>query len=571
MSATIHIDHDVPMAMRDGVILRADIYRPANGGKCPAILMRTPYGKHIKKPLELLEYVEAGYAVAIQDVRGRYASDGEWNRANMLAVEGVDGYDSVESIAAQPWCDGSVGMMGISYLSGLQWFAAMEQPPHLKAIAPGMGGMRTVGIGMTPVRSGGAVSLAVALSRIPLNGRDVLDRLERQGQDVTAFRQALEWTDANPEQAFNFLPLKDLPLLQLPALQALWQLGIHTVPEQELAQRCRYERVQVPCFHHAGWYDVLEYSQFDSFVEMQRRGGTPLAREGQFILVGPWAHGSALTTSLGGINFGPQALPQPSLAQRHIEFFDHYLRGTVSEIPHVTYFLMGQNCWRTAEAWPLPQTEWRRMYLHSQGHANTSAGDGTLSPTEPQDETADRYVYNPLRPVPSVGGRITGNLIAGPLDQVTVARRSDVLCYTTPELESDVEVTGLLELHLFAATSVRDTDFTAKLVDLYPDGRAYNLAEGILRASGLHSIAAPEPVIPGEVNEYVVTLGDTSNLFRRGHRIRLEVTSSNFPLYDRNMNTGNAIGEDATGIPALQSIFHHAGRASYIDLPVIPS
>ncbi len=570
MPSSIYIDHDVPMDMRDGVKLWADIYRPADG-KCPTILMRTPYGKHDKKPPELLEYVDAGYAVASQDIRGRYASDGEWNRANMPAVESVDGYDSVEWIAAQPWCDGSVGMMGISYLSGLQWFAAMEQPPHLKAIAPGMGGMRTIGIGMAPVRSGGAVSLAVALSRIPLNGHDVLDRLERQGQDVTVARQALEWAAANSEEALNYLPLKDLPHLALPALRALWELGIRTVPEQELAKRCRYERVQVPCFHHAGWYDVLEYSQFDSFIEMRRRGGTPRAREGQYILVGPWAHGSMLTTALGGINFGRQALPEPSLAQRHIAFFDRYLRDRSVDIPRVTYFMMGQNCWRTAETWPLPHTEWQRMYLHSQGHANSAAGDGMLSRDEPQDEAPDRYVYNPLRPVPSVGGRITGDLIAGPLDQVTVERRNDVLCYTTPELEKDVEVTGLLELHLFAATSARDTDFTAKLVDVYPDGRAYNLVEGILRASGRNSTAAPEPVTPGGVNEYVITLGDTSNLFRRGHRIRLDVSSSNFPLYDRNMNTGNPIGEDATGIPALQSIFHQTGCASYIDLPVIQS
>jgi hypothetical protein len=243
------------------------------------------------------------------------------------------------------------------------------------------------------------------------------------------------------------------------------------------------------------------------------------------------------------------------------------------DMPAVRYFVMGKNIWRDAAAWPPPETKWQRFFLHGKGHANTSGGDGLLSRDEPGKEPADAFVYDPLHPVPTIGCWLycqLGKVAPGVQEQSPIERRDDVLCYTTPELKEDLEVTGPLELHLFAATSVRDTDFVAKLVDVWPDGRSFNVTtDGIIRARYRKSLFAPEPVTPGEVNEYVINLQAVSQLFRKGHRIRINVTSSSFPLFDRNMNTGNQIGDDAKGIIASQTIYHQREYASYIDLPVI--
>jgi putative CocE/NonD family hydrolase len=242
------------------------------------------------------------------------------------------------------------------------------------------------------------------------------------------------------------------------------------------------------------------------------------------------------------------------------------------ELPFVRYFTMGRNTWHDAFTWPLPQTTWQRFFLHSRGSANSCAGNGILSREEPRKEPADMYVYNPYHPVPTTGGRgglAENGFISGPVDQHSVERRSDVLCYTSSELDQDMEITGPLELHIFASTSAKSTDFAAKLVDVYPDDHAYNITDGITRAQYRNSMSKAEPVIPGEIMEYIIRLGPISHLFRRGHRIRIDVTSSNFPTYDRNMNTGNPVGEDAEGIPALQIIYHDTNYASYIDLPVI--
>lgn len=560
------------MEMRDATLLRADIYRPDDAEKHAAILLRTPYNKRLAPNYDrlLFDATQAGYAVVFQDVRGRFASDGEWRRQDMFTVEGPDGYDSIEWIASQPWCDGNVGMAGGSYLAGLQWLAAMEKPPHLQAIAPWMGGMRALNIGMAPQRSGGCISLATALEAIPMTALDVVNRLERQGRDVAAMRHTVERARSNPEEFYNFLPLKDLPLAQFEPIREMWNARLHPMPDEELQKYRRYEDVSVPCFHECGWYDILEYGEFESFRKMRERGGSPRARNGQHILAGPWTHGPPVTF-LGDINFGPSAGGAAArVTEQQVAFYDRYLRGKDIQIPAVRYFVMGRNQWQTAEDWPLPQTQWQRFFLHSRGRANTAAGDGVLTRDAPTSEQPDHFIYDPHSPVPSVGGRVLGvGVVPGPVEQSRVEKRNDVLCYTTSELKEDIEVTGPVELHLFAATSARDTDFTAKLVDVYPDGSAYNFVEGIKRARGRNSESRPELVTPGEVNEYIITLGNTSQLFRKGHRICIDISSSNFPMFDRNMNTGNPIGEDAHGIPAMQTVYHQLEFPSHIDLPVI--
>jgi len=334
-----------------------------------------------------------------------------------------------------------------------------------------------------------------------------------------------------------------------------------------------FHKVQAPCMHTSGWYDIAAGDVFRSFAGMREKGGTKTAREGQHAFVGPWIHGSKVHNLVGGVNFGRFASGAGSFATaRHIAFFDKYLRGIDSRfLVPVRYFVMGVNAWKNADAWPLPETDWQRFYLHSRGRAN-SGDDGVLNRDEPGAEPPDIYVYNPHDPAPSRGGRINPDLnqSAGPLDQTLIEQRPDVACYTTPELKEAVEVTGPLTLHLFASTSARDTDFMIRLVDVHPNGLAINVAEGCIRARYRKSILKPELATPGEIYEFKIDLASTSNVFGRGHRIRIHIASSDFPRYDRNMNTGNAFGEDAVGIPAMQTIFHQQGRASYIDLPVIP-
>lgn len=551
------------------MLLRTDIYRPDDIQKHPAILFRTPYNKVFSVNGDMLNVVEAahaGYAIVIQDVRGRFASDGEYRRDRMAEVEGSDGYDSVEWIARQPWCDGNVGMAGTSYLAAVQWLTAMESPPHLKAIAPWMG---TADSSMEPPFTGGAILLPVAISWIPMIVSEVADRLEREGRDVSEIRTTINWVQSHPEEAYNYLPLKDMPIIRSEPFRQIWNARVNPT-SSETARRQRWEQVKVPCLHLCGWFDIFEYGTFDSYKIMHKRGGSQLAREGQHIIAGPWPHGR-LPDFLGGLNFGSSAGSwRAQVSEQNIAYFDRYLRGKDINIPAVRYFVMGKNRWQNADNWPLPQTQWQKFYLHSRGHANTAAGDGSLSLEEPGLEPADIFAYNPLYPVPTIGGRLIGPVIvAGPLEQSQIEKRHDVLCYTMSELKEDMEVTGPIEIHIFAATSARSTDFTAKLVDVYPDGQAFNIVDGIKRSPSTKSSSWSAPINPGEINEYTVFMGNTSQLFRKGHRVRIDISSSNFPLFDRNMNTGNPIGEDVNGIPATQEIHHESRYASYVLLPVI--
>ncbi|MFC1920971.1 CocE/NonD family hydrolase [Chloroflexota bacterium] len=571
MSGSLRTDMDVPVEMRDGTVLRVDIARPDDNEKHPAILSRA-YQKGYAMRLGTQEFIDAGYALISGVIRGRGTSGGEWKAENTFNVEGPDGYDTIEWIAAQSWCDGNVGMMGGSHATCFQYMAAIENPPHLKAIAPFTGDFQTH---FVPPHTGGAISLLTALVWLPNESEDVVNRLEKSGQDITEMRQVLSWARNNPEEFYNFLPLKDVPPARFERMHEMWAMRLHPVKGSELEKYRQYDKVMVPCFHECGWYDACGWTEFENFINLHEQGGSQLARENQYIICGPWPHGPS-TGTLGNINWGVSASVEGAhLTEQQLAFYDRYLRGKDIDIPFVKYFVMGRNQWQTADTWPLPQTQWQRFYIHSKGSANTAAGNGLLSRDEPVSEPPDRFIYDPHRPVPTVGGALIGSLegvgiIAGPIEQSCIERRDDVLCYTTAEFREDVEITGPLILHLFASTSVRDTDFTAKVVDVYPDGGAYNLAEGIKRASGRKSQDKPEMVNPGEVYEYIIIIGNTSQLFCRGHRLRIDISSSNFPQFDRNMNTGNPIGEDTYGIPAMQTIYHQPGYASYIDLPVIP-
>jgi putative CocE/NonD family hydrolase len=583
MPTSISTEMNVPIEMRDGSVLRADIYRPNDQQKYPAILIRS-YDKNrvgrlfAGSLIDLFDLIGAGYAFITQDMRGRGASEGEWTPEAMTKVEGRDGYDTVEWVAGQSWCDGNVGMLGYSHASRCAWLAAMENPPHLKAIAPWSFGAPVGRRWTVPPISSGVVSLILSLSWLTNEAPDVVNRLERAGQDVSEMRRALTWATNHPDEAFSYLPLNDMPFVRFERVRQLWKSQLSPQAkagvggsEGDTAYRDAFKEVMLPCSFQCGWHDGNGWATTETFRNMREVSSRSI-RDNQYILMGPWPHGRT-TPALAGINYGPSAQGpsgKPIVSEYLFNFFDRYLKGKDITMPSVRYFVMGKNQWQEADMWPLPQTQWQRFFLHSKGNANTRCGNGELNRDEPSLEPADRFIYDPHNPVPTVGGRIISapagfGFVAGPLEQSAIDRRSDVLCYTSSELKDDVEVTGPLEIHVFAATSAKDTDFTAKFIDVYPDGRSHNIAEGIKRASSIAKV-----INPGEAYEYVIGLGNTSQLFRKGHRIRIDISSSNFPLYDRNMNTGNPIGIDAQGIPAIQTIYHQSGYASYIDLPVIP-
>ena len=572
MADSIRIDHDVPMKTRDGVTLRADVFRPDDDNRHPAILSRTPYDKRLSWNGDFLGAVQAaraGYAFVIQDTRGRFASEGDFLPG---MPEGKDGYDAVEWVAAEPWCDGNVGMAGGSYLGRIQWQTALEQPPSLRAIAPAI-----ISSGpLSEFRLAGVLDFEANVSWFALMAVEMTNRLEQQGRDVSQVRQSITRARENLDEVLEFLPFKDVPHFDFEGIREGFQVrNSAELPPGFSSSDIAWDfsRVTVPCFHAGGWYDIYCGSLFTSFNLMRQQGGSERARNGQHAFCGPWVHGAQLPSFSGGLHFGPTANAAGAFTQaRHLAFFDRYLRGRDIEIPPVRYFVMGANEWHNADQWPLPGTEWTRFFLHSRGNARTAAGDGTLGREAPASEPPDRYLYDPRFPTPTTGGRLlpTGKSAPGPLDQVHVEGRSDVLCYTTPELTADLEVTGPVRLHLFASTSAADTDFIAKLVDVYPGGAAYNVAEGVIRTRYREGILSPQPVEAGSVYEFVIDLASVSNVFRAGHRLRLDVTSSNFPRVDRNMNTGNPFGEDAEGIPAVQAVYHDGQFASYVELPVIP-
>jgi putative CocE/NonD family hydrolase len=308
-------------------------------------------------------------------------------------------------------------------------------------------------------------------------------------------------------------------------------------------------------------------------MAMVKQGRTSEARAGQKLVIGPWRHGNTTATKIGDLEFGPDA--RLDLQALQLRWMDARLKsidnGFLQE-PPVRIFVMGANRWRAEREWPLARAQYIKYYLHSDGRANTAAGGGTLDRRPPGQEPADTFEYDPANPVPTRGGNLLGAPApAGPFDQREVEKRPDVLVFSTPPLDADLEVTGPVTVTLFAASTARDTDFTAKLVDVHPDGAAYNLVDGIVRARYRESSAAPALIDPGVVYSYPIDLWSTSNVFKKGHRIRIEISSSNFPRFDRNPNTGGTFGTDTTLVKATQTIHHDARRPSHITLPIIPS
>jgi uncharacterized protein len=565
-ASDIVVERNVPMKTRDGVTLKADIYRPAGDGPFPLLLQRTPYNKDSSADFAL-KAVARGFMVVIQDVRGRYTSEGEWYP---FKHEIDDGYDTVEWAAALPHSNGKVGLFGGSYVGATVMLAAISHPPHLAGICPVV---TASNYHENWTYQGGAFEQWFDESWTAGLAQDTANRLLRDDTNALVGDRVLPLNDF---PVFNIKPVSSgsqwthelapyfLDWLAHPTYDSYWK-------QWSIAEN--YQNVQVPGLTIAAWYDLFQGGSLRNYAGLRKQAGNLAARDAQHLIIAIGGH-SGWGRTVGDVDFGPAA-PFDEIGTT-LDWFDYLLRGKQNQFASanpVRIFVMGKNEWRDEPAWPLARASETHYYLQSDGKANTASGDGVLSTDAPGKEDSDSFVYDPAHPVPTVGGPLccdSKNLAPGPRDQKEVETRSDVLVYTTPPLDQDVEVTGQVTLDLFARSSAVDTDFTGKLVDVWPNGFAQNLTEGILRASFRASTTAePTAISPGKIYEYKIDLWSTSNVFLKGHRIRLEVSSSNFPRFERNLNTGKRGAQDAQLVKATNTILHGGAHASALILPVV--
>lgn len=580
MATRVIIENNVEIPLRDGTVTRANIYRPQTEDLVPAILVRTPYSKDLlfaqTFSLDPVRAAESGFAVVFQDTRGRYKSEGNFHP---YRYEAEDGYDSVEWVAEQDWCDGSIGMSGLSYLGAAQWLAAIERPPHLKTIVPITIGSQHYMDMMA--YEGGAFKLGYLLFWITaFVAPDVAMRRVAEGKtDEGEVMRIFESIDQVHDLS-RHMPLSTLSLLKENPVAEFYFEWMRRQSEdyQPAAIRDHYSHIEVPAYIVGGWYDYFLDGTLENFTRMQKEGATQGAREGQRLLIGPWDHLLSSVSSEHDFGIFASTLGADFVGLQ-LEHFAYHLKGEqngVEEAPPVRIFVMGENVWRNENEWPLARTDYVRWYLHSDGNAKSDGGG--FSPEEPGQEPEDSYLYDPRDPAPTVGGAVglpglVQGVNVGPRDQRPVEARPDVLVYTSTVLEEPLEITGPLSATIHAASSARDTDFIVRLCDVYPDGASRILAEGVVRARYRHSYDEPSLIQPGEMYTYEVDLVATSNVFQSGHRLRVDVTSSSFPYLDRNTNTGNPLGEDGPEDlqPAMQKVFHDLAHPSHLVLPVIPN
>ncbi len=560
----VAIQQGVRAKMRDGVSLVADVYRPVvdanNDEKFPVLLQRTPYNR--TEEVDLGNGLAThGYIVVIQDVRGRFDSAGEFYP---FRNESADGYDSVEWAATLDHSIGKVGMFGGSYVGATQMLAAMAVPPHLVAIFPYVtaseyydGWTYQNGAWMQWFSSSWTSGL-------------VVDTMRRQAEATLA-----------PKDWVNVLPPRDYQLLNAPqpsSLAPYFRDWLAHERDDAYWQQVRvsdyYSRMAVMGLHAGGWHDIFLKGTIKNYNGLRQQASTAEARASQHLVIGPWAHApTSAEGKVGDITFGKQAVLE--YTPTAVKWFDYSLKGIKNEYASdaaVRLFIMGDNVWRDEQEFPLARTRTTKYYLHSTKGANSVSGDGVLSVTAPSTETKDEFDYDPQNPVHTIGGRLCCNaaLPPGPMDQRPNESRSDVLVFSTPPLTEDTEVTGFITVDLFASTSAVDTDFTALLVDVDETGYARFLTDGIVRAKYRESTKEASLLTPGKIYQYTIDLWATANVFKAGHRIRLYVSSSNFPRFNRNLNTGEDIAGATRSVRARQAIYHDREHPSALILPLIP-
>jgi hypothetical protein len=579
----VRLEPSVPVPMRDGVRLSTDLYFPVGAEPpLPVVLIRTPYDKNRMRGARGSPrfFAGQGYVVAAQDVRGKFESEGWYT---VSAADRHDGYDAVTWLAEQSWSNGRVGTYGCSYLGENQMqLAATRHPNHVAAIAQAAGGSyRYFG-----AINGGAFELAAGVGWFWGAGSKVHmvlpPGLSREDflRAAPYLRPAPEIPEPDYRAMWRTLPLVDV-MRRAEAPPTDWEDFVSHPPGDPWWDAFGYvtdaDRFDVPTLHVNSWYDFGVAETLALFNLLRTNAHSARARDHQYAIVSPTTHcaseEASARTIVGERDLGDARLDYYRI---YLRWFDRWLReeeNEITEMPKVQLYVMGRNAWRRASAWPPPDARPTRYYLHSDGRANSRLGSGTLDTVPPRDEPPDGFVYDPATPVPSVGGPIcctgTRDAPAGAFDQSDVEMRHDVLVYTTAPLEDGVEVTGPVELTLYVSSCARDTDFTGKLVDVYPDGRAFNVQEGILRARYREGYRRTLTMRPGETYRITVNLHATSNYFAPGHRIRLEVSSSNFPRFDRNLNTGGNNYDETRWVTARNTVHHSAEYPSHLVLPVV--
>ncbi len=545
----VRVQVNVRVPMRDGVKLATDLYFPEGAvGKVPAILIRTPYNRKNRTSAARM-FAGQGYVVAVQDVRGKFDSEGHFT---LSANDTGDGSDTLDWIAAQPWSTGKIGTYGCSYLAEDQLELAKVQNPHHTAMIPQAGGGA---YRFADLREGGAVGLAEAAPWFLTWGSKIDPNPANPKVDI--------------ERMFLTLPLIDM-LKKAGGPPTDFDDFVSHEPMDPWWDHVGYVNAKhhfnTPGLQVCSWYDSVVNETFELMNLMRRNGESESARENQFVVIAPSTHcgweSANEHTLVGKREMGDTRFAYDDLYMR---WFDHWLKGAdngVTREPKVRIYVMGANRWREENEWPLKRTKFTKYYLHSDGHANTRGGTGVLSVRAPEGEASDHFRYDPENPVPTNS--------EGAQDQSAVEQRPDVVVYSTAALDKGIELTGPIQAVLYLSSSAKDTDFTAKLVDVYPDGRAFNIQDGILRARYRDGFDHSVWMKPGESYRLLIDLHSTSNYFPAGHRIRLEISSSNFPRFDRNLNTGGRNYDEARPVVAENEIHHAAGRESYILLPVIP-
>ena len=545
-----YIEEDAWVPMRDGVKLYTKIWRPDNGSY-PVVLTR---GYSPGNSGDAKKFNRAGYIYVGQSCRGHGSSEGSHGIDNRFFDDAKDGYDMLDWLSQQAWCDGNITMYGKSFWGATQWLVAPEQHPNLKAIIPQV---INADFWQYGYRANGAVTLAMTA-----HGRAFTDPNDPKKYGWMEF--------------YRYLPLIDMDKEVSGVENKLWNDYItHSSFDsfwQEISIRGdggdgKYHKITIPVYMMGGWYDYYAGAAFTSFQRLREVGATNEIR----IVINPSDH---LNRIVGDRDFPGGEKDEIALAIRWLDYVIKGIDNGIKDEPPIKIYVMGLNQWRGEHEWPLARTAFTKYYFHSNG-----TKDGWLSTEPPGDEPSTTYIYDPDDPVPNLGGNHSycwndvpeDIMCVGTVDQRPIESRQDVLVFTSPPVEDDTEVTGPIVIKLYAASSAKDTDFTSKLIDVYPDGKAYNLTEGIIRARFRESIwDPPKPLVPGVIYEYTLELQPTSNVFLKGHSIRVHLSSSNFPLWDRNPNTGHDIGMDTELQVAEQTIYHDRDHPSHIILPVIP-
>ena len=558
------IQRAVETKMRDGVILRADIYRPKAEGKFPVLLQRTPYNKEGDD--FGFRGAAHGYVVIIQDVRGRYSSEGEWYP---FLNESNDGYDTVEWAAQLPYSNGKVGMFGGSYVGATQMLAAIAHPPHLAGICPEV---TASNYHENWTYQGGAFEQWFNESWTSGLAQDTLNRKVQHSTNALSGIWKLPLSEyplfvpgVSHADSSAFLAPYFLDWLAHPNYDDYWKRW--SIEEH-------FPDIQVPSLTIAAWYDIFLGGSLRNYMGMRDRAGNEAARRGQRLLVLIGGHAGS-GRKIGDVDFGEAA--SLDVEDVILPWYDYLFKNVQNEFSTskpIKIFVMGSNEWRSEDTWPLARAVNSKYFLHSGGKANSLHGDGTISIAPSRAETADQYVYDPTHPVPTIGGPLCcdeKHLPPGPRDQRPAEARYDVLVYSTPPLANKLEVTGPITLELYASSSAVDTDFTGKVVDVWPNGFAQNVAEGIIRARYRDSLDQPKLINPGQIYQFKIDLWATSSVFRKGHILRLELSSSNFPRFDRNLNTGLEANRAQEISSATNTIYHDDKHPSTLILPIVPA